>query len=270
MPDLAAILDDLQKEHRALDALVAPLTQSMWDSSTPAEGWSIQDQIGHLAFFDEQATMAMNDPDGFATNLQTIAQDIGAFMDRSIARGRELDGEGVLDWWRTARNEMLLGGRSIDPSARVPWYGPPMSPASFVSARQMETWAHGQDVADALAVERHNTGRIFNIAHIGVLSRKHSYANRGLPIPDEPVLVRLTSPEGETRTWGEGAESITGSAVDFCLVVTQRRHPDDTQLEISGAFAREWMSIAQAYAGPPGPGRKPGQFQAIDGEGIGR
>jgi uncharacterized protein (TIGR03084 family) len=260
MADLTMILGDLQEEHRALDALVAPLTQSMWNSSTPAEGWSIQDQIGHLAFFEEQATMALTDPDGFATNLQRIAEDVGAFMDRSIARGRELDGEGVLDWWRSARAKMLNGAQSADPATRIPWYGPPMSPASFVSARQMETWAHGQDVADALGIDRANGARLRNVAHIGVLSRKHSYVNRGLDVPDVPILVELTSPEGDRWTWGEGTESITGSAVDFCCVVTQRRHPDDTRLEMNGPHAREWMSIAQAYAGPPGPGRKPGQF----------
>jgi uncharacterized protein (TIGR03084 family) len=232
----------------------------MWDASTPAEGWSIQDQIGHLAFFDEQATMALTDPDRFAANLQSIAKDVGAFMDRSIAGGRELDGEGVLDWWRSARGEMLDGAHAADPSARVPWYGPAMSPASFVSARQMETWAHGQDVADALGIDRNNSARIRNVAHIGVLSRKHSYVNRGLVVPDEPILVELTSPNGDTWTWGEGTESVRGSAVEFCLVVTQRRHPEDTRLEMSGPRAREWMSIAQAYAGPPGPGRKPGQF----------
>ncbi|MGH2757358.1 MAG: TIGR03084 family metal-binding protein, partial [Actinomycetota bacterium] len=203
---------------------------------------------------------ALTDPDGFRVNLETIAKDVGAFMDRSVATGRELDAEGVLDWWRRARMEMLEGARGIDPSTRIPWYGPPMSPASFVSARQMETWAHGQDVADTLGIDRDNTARIRNVAHIGVLSRKHSYVNRGLAVPEEPVLVELKSPDGETWTWGDGAENIKGSAVDFCLVVTQRRHPHDTRLEMDGPHAREWMSIAQAYAGPPGPGRKPGQF----------
>jgi uncharacterized protein (TIGR03084 family) len=260
MPDLQPILNDLQEEHRALDAFVSPLDDTGWARATPAEGWSIKDQIGHLAFFDEQATMAIADPEAFANDLREIAKDVGSFMDRSVSRGRELDGEGVIDWWRSARSEMVAAARRADPSTRIAWYGPPMSPASFVSARQMETWAHGQDVVDALGVARTDTDRLRNVAHICVLSRPHSYANRGLPVPDDPVRVDLVSPSGDTWAWGEGAEMIEGTAVDFCLVVTQRRHPDDTNLRMEGPHAREWMSIAQAFAGPPGPGRKAGQF----------
>ena len=67
---------------------------------------------------------------------------------------------------------------------------------------------------------------------------------------------------GEDWTWGdEGVvDQVRGPALDFCLVVTQRRHLDDTALEVEGPVAAEWMSIAQAFAGPPGPGRKAGQF----------
>lgn len=260
MADLAAILSDLESEHDALDALVAGLDEGAWSTPTPAEGWSIHDQIGHLAFFDEQATTALVDPDAFARSLQEIAKDVGGFMDRSVARGRALDGANVLAWWREARARMVEGARNADPKERVPWFGPPMSPASFVSARQMETWAHGQDVADALGVEREATDRIRNVAHIGVLSRSHSYSNRGMEVPIEPVRVELKAPSGEMWAWGEGEDRVEGSAVDFCLVVTQRRHPDDTALEMTGPLAREWMSIAQAYAGPPGSGRSPGQF----------
>lgn len=260
MPDIAAILDDLVAEHADLDAIVAPLAPDAWSTATPAEGWDIRDQIGHLAFFDDQATLALSNPEGFQEKLQEIARDVGAFMDRSVTQGRELDPEEVLKWWRTARGQLLVAARAIDHRIRIPWYGPPMSPASFISARQMETWAHAQDVADGLGIARDHSDRIRNVAHLCVLARAHSYANRGLPIPEAPVRVELTSPSGAEWTWGEGDQKVSGSAIDFCLVVTQRRHPEDTDLVVAGGLAHEWMSIAQAYAGPPGSGRKPGQF----------
>lgn len=260
MPDIEAILDDLVAEHAELEAVVAPLAPDEWRTATPAEGWDVQDQIGHLAFFDDQATLALSNPEGFQERLQEIARDVGVFMGRSVTQGRELDPEGVLKWWRTARDRLLVAARGADPRIRIPWYGPPMSPASFISARQMETWAHAQDVADGLGVVRKHTDRIRNVAHLCVLARGHSYANRGLPVPEEPVRVELTSPSGAEWTWGEGDQRVSGGAVDFCLVVTQRRHPDDTDLVMEGGLAKEWMSIAQAYAGPPGSGRRPGQF----------
>lgn len=262
MADLDQILADLQAEHDALDGLVTDLDDSAWAKPTPAEGWNIRDQIGHLAFFDEQAALALRDQEAFAAALAEIVKDVGAYMDRSVRKGREIGNEAVLEWWRSARTEMLDSSRDVDPKARIPWYGPPMSPASFFSARMMETWAHAQDVADTLEIHRETAPRIKHIAHLCVLSRRHSYAVNGMDEPTVDVFVVLGGPDDATWSWGDqhAADRISGTAEEFCLVVTQRRHSDDTDLVIEGDEARKWMSVAQAFAGPPGSGREPGQF----------
>ena len=137
-----------------------------------------------------------------------------------------------------------------------------MSPTSAVTARIMETWAHGQDIFDALARAKPPTPGLRHVAHLGVRTLANSYVSHRLAVPDTPVRVELVSPAGETRTSGpqDAADRITGPAVDFCLLVTQRRHPADTRIRAEGRVAEEWMSIAQAFAGPPGQGRQPGQF----------
>ena len=155
---------------------------------------------------------------------------------------------------------MTSAAGALDARDRIPWFGPPMGALSFVSARLMETWAHGQDVADALAVTRVPTARLRHIAHLGVRARPFSYIVRGLDVPSEPVAVELTGPEGEHWEWDADAapsEHIAGSALDFCLVVTQRRNVADTSLTVQGSLAAEWLAVAQAFAGPPGPGRPP-------------
>jgi uncharacterized protein (TIGR03084 family) len=126
----------------------------------------------------------------------------------------------------------------------------------------METWAHGQDVADALGVTRVPSDRLRHVAHIGVGARTFSYLANGLEVPTELVRVELTAPGGTVWTWGpaDAANRVNGPALDFCLVVTQRRHRDDTALEATGPLADQWLSIAQAFAGPPGGGRRAGQF----------
>jgi uncharacterized protein (TIGR03084 family) len=123
----------------------------------------------------------------------------------------------------------------------------------------METWAHTQDIADALGVTREPTDRLRHVAHIGVGARAFSYAVHGKTPPQTPVRVELTSPDGTLWTWGPGdaAGRVTGPALDFCLLVTQRRHRDDLDLDIEGPAATEWMSIAQAFAGAAGTGRPP-------------
>ena len=132
-----------------------------------------------------------------------------------------------------------------------------MSPASSVTARLMETWAHGQDVLDALGIERPPTDRLRHIAHLGIRALPYSYSINQLAQPTEPIRVELCAPSGDQWTWGPPAvaDRVTGQALDFCLVVTQRRHVLDTGLVVTGSTARQWISIAQAFAGPAGSGR---------------
>jgi uncharacterized protein (TIGR03084 family) len=261
MADLEQLRKDLAVEHGDLDLIVSTLDESAWRTPTPAEGWDVRDQVAHLAFFDDQALLAVSDPDGFAEKLAEIAADVGKFMDESIGKGRSMSGQEVLSWWRSSRAEMLNAFEDVDPGRRIAWYGPPMKPASFISARVMETWAHAQDVADAFAIRREATTNLKHIAHLGVLARGFSYSSNQLDPPTEPIAVELEGPTGEKWIWQEGADqSVRGDAFDFCLVATQRRHLDDTDLEINGPDAERWMSIAQTYAGPPGSGRLPGQF----------
>ncbi len=251
------ICDDLDAEAASLEAMVVGLDEPTWNTPTPAPGWTIRDQLSHLWFFDRRALLALTDPDAFAADAAELAAAGGT--DASVVPGREVTGAELLERWRVDRTELLRVARLADPSTRVVWYGPPMSARSFVTARLMEVWAHGQDVADALGVERVPTERLRHVAHIGVRARPFSYAVRGMSAPDVDVHVALTTPSGETVSWGPpGApDRVVGPLVDFCLVVTQRRHPADTALEVHGDAAREWIGIAQAFAGPPGPGRAP-------------
>jgi uncharacterized protein (TIGR03084 family) len=256
---LAGLLADLEAEHLELERLLSPLGEASWGLITPADGWAVRDQVSHLAFFDDAATMAIRDPAAFSALAEAALASGGDPMEEHLVRGRAMVGADVLAWWRSARRAMVSAAVTLDPRDRVPWFGPPMGALSFVSARLMETWAHGQDVADALGVTRGPTARLRHIAHLGVRARPFSYVVRGLEVPSDPVRVALTGPAGEDWEWDGAATSelVAGPALDFCLVVTQRRNLADTALEVSGPLAAQWMGIAQAFAGPPGPGRPP-------------
>ena len=253
-----AICDDTAAEHAVLDALVAGLDEDGWDTPTPSAGWTVRDQISHLWFFDQRALMAMTDAEAFEADKARLLAG-PTVTDASVEPGRAMSGAALLDAWRADRERLLAEARHLDPSARVAWYGPSMAARSFITARLMETWAHGQDVVDALGASRPATARLKHVAHIGVRARPFSYAIHGKAVPEVDVHVRLRGPDGDEWTWNDpsSADVVAGDALDFCLVVTQRRHVDDTDLEISGEAASEWISIAQAFAGPPGPGREP-------------
>ena len=258
---MQSICADLAVEHADLDEIVSGLHDSQWTIETPSPGWAIRDQISHLWFFDQRALMALTDPDAFAEDIKWLAANGGT--DASIEPGRSLSPAELLRCWREDRQRLIEVAAELDPTIRVPWYGPAMGARSFITARLMETWAHGQDVADALGVTRRPTSRLRHVAHIGVRARPFSYLINSMTMPDTEVAVRLTGPDGDSWDWGDAdnaVNTVSGPALDFCLVVTQRRHVADTGLEIAGDSAIEWMNIAQAFAGGVGGGREPGQF----------
>jgi uncharacterized protein (TIGR03084 family) len=259
--DVASLLADLDRESDDLDGLVAPLSVEDWRRPTPASGWTIADQIAHLAWTDDIAACAAADADAFAAALAELS-DGTASVDSIAAAAAARPPAELLAWWRDRRDRLAAALLAVPPGARIPWFGPPMGAASMATARLMETWAHGQDVADALGVDRPPTARLRHVAHMGVRARDFAFRANGLEPPAEQFFVELTGPDGMPWTWGpaDATQRVGGPALDFCLLVTQRRHRDDLAVTAVGTDAERWLTIAQAFAGPPGAGRRPGQF----------
>ncbi|HXY91576.1 MAG TPA: TIGR03084 family metal-binding protein [Acidimicrobiia bacterium] len=252
MVDYPGLLADLDAEETELDAIVAGIDDDAWLAPTPAAGWDVRDSIAHLAYSEELAATALSDPEAFQERLRAMLADLRATEEGMLREGRARPGHEVLGWWRAERRRVLENLRGREPSERVAWITGPMSAVSFATARLMETWAHGQDVLEALGVSRARTARLRHVADLGVRTRPFSYAVHGRTLPDRDVRVELVGPDGDCWEWGESTtDTIRGDALDFCLVVTRRRRPAETALEVRGPLAREWIDIAQAFAGPP-------------------
>lgn len=260
---MKSLCQDLREEHSSLDKMVAPLAKNDWDKVTPFGDWTIRDEIIHLAYFDGTGLLAATDGTAFARHSEELIGNFAHFEDDYLNAGRVISSSVLLSRWRDDREALLRALDILDPKQRLPWYGPPMSARSFATARLMETWAHAQDVADTLKLERPATNRLRHIAHIGVTTFGWSYINRGMAVPQSPFRVELTSPGGEIWNWGpeDATNAVRGNAQDFCLVVTQRRHVEDTNLVTTGNVAHEWIRLAQAFAGPPETGPEPGKFR---------
>jgi uncharacterized protein (TIGR03084 family) len=249
--DLGTLLDDLAAEHAVLDAVVARLPDESWATSTPAPGWTVAHQISHLTYFDGQVVLAATDPAAFEANRDALLADPGSFdMAGPWAADPPAD---LLARWRAARLGIRDAFAGLSARDRLPWYGPPMSARSSITARLMETWAHGVDVTDGLGFPPSSSGRLRHVAHLGFVTRGFSYAVRGQEAPAEPVAVVLDAPDGDRWTWGEAdaVERIEGPALDFCLAVTQRRPLEDLALTATGPAAAGWLEVAQAFAGGP-------------------
>ena len=260
---MQSICADLKQEYEELDNCVSQLKQVDWDLITPFYDWTIKDEISHLAYYDTAATESLSGKDVFLKGFEDLLKSMKPgddLFDEINARGRLLSNIDLLASWRATREQVIDGLLKLDPKDRLPWYGPDMSARSFATARIMEVWAHGQDIFDALKIRRKPTDRLQHIAHMGVVTFGWSFMNRQLEVPAIDLRVELDSPAGALWTWGpeNALNLVKGSAEAFCLVITQRRNVVDTDLIAKGQAAQQWLTIAQAFAGPPADPPEPG------------
>lgn len=244
----------LRAECRELAGLLSGLSPADWQRRTMFYGWTVADEVMHLCQVDRFGQSALDRPEEFPQVVAWVragqAEGIELSQRMREAWG-DLGPDALMAEWHAGWTALADGLDSADPNRRLPWFGPDMRLQSFANARQMEVWAHGQDIYDLLGAERSNTDRISTICDLGVRTHGYSFAQRGLDRPAPPEVI-LTAPGGSTWIWNEGAAArVSGSAVDFALVVTHRRHASDTGLIAKGEGAGEWLAIAQCFAGEP-------------------
>lgn len=256
------VISDLTAEGDEIDRLVADLDAAEWTLQTPAPGWTVAHQVAHLAATFRLAALAAADPDAFTAMTARLSDNFDANVAAALADYLADPPEVLLARWRAERTAAVKALAAVPPGEIVPWLVRPLPPAVLACAGMMELFGHGQDIADALGVRRERTDRIGHLVGFAVRVWDFGYLARGLTPPDTELRFELTAPSGALWTFGpaDGAQKIVGSAADLCLLVTRRRHRDDLDLVADGAEADHWLDIAQAYRGPAGQGRTPGQF----------
>lgn len=261
------VLKDLAAEGAAVESLVVGLAEDGWRTMTPAEGWDIATTVAHLLWTDENSVHAIDgtllrtgpgDKEAWDEVVMKALADAAGFVDtEAYALAKDLTGAELLTRWRTSRADLDAKLRTVPDGQKIMWFGPPMSAASMATARLMETWAHGLDIADAVGVAVAPTDRIRHIASIGVRTRNFAFANNGLAAPADEFRVDLVGTDEDVWSWGpeDAGQTVTGSAYDFARLVTQRINRADTDLVATGPDAEQWLEIAQCFAGPAGGGR---------------
>jgi uncharacterized protein (TIGR03084 family) len=249
---MIAEADDFLVESETLARLVEPLGADVFEEKTQFKDWTINIVLRHLHCVNQAAYMALTDEAAFSNYEAGLraASSLAAF-EHTWVDG--LSGPELAATWIAYATKTAAAFREADPKARLKWFGPPMSARSSITARQMETWAHGQEVFDLLGAARTEGDRLRNIAHLGVNTYGWTFATRGLEPPGPPPYVRLVAPSGAVWEWHESSEDdfVSGDAVEFCQVVTQTRNVADTTLVVVGSRAAAWMSCAQCFAGGP-------------------
>lgn len=246
---------DFLAESEALFDAVQTLSDTQLRTPTQFKSWSIEDVLIHLHFWNLAADTSASDADAFQTLIDRALKGIGEAGFRGFENAEiTLRGTALRAAWITQAREMTPRWAVMDPKARLPWAGPSMSARSSITARQMETWAHGFEVFDALGRTRTEADRLRNIVVLGANTFGWSHQVHGLPVPEQMPALDLELPSGARMEMGTpDAGLIKGSAQDFAAVVTQTRACADTALSIDGPVAVTWMAHAQCFAGAPVP-----------------
>lgn len=262
MTDLPDVIAALNADGDEVEGMVAGLDADQWAQLTPAPGWTIAHQMAHLTATFRLAGLAAADPAGFQAMAARLSDDFDANVRHAMAEFLADPPEVLLERWRTERTTASKALAAVPPTQLVPWLVNPLPPQVLAAAGMMELFGHGQDIADALGIDRVRTDRVGYLAAFGARTRDFGYLARGLQPPAEEFRFELTGPSGVRWDFGpaDATDRISGPAVDFCLLVTRRRHHGDLALVASGAEAERWLDIGQAYRGPAGEGRLSGQF----------
>lgn len=263
MDDRHSVFSDLAEAGDEVDAMVARLTAAAWSTPTPAVGWSIAHQIAHLAATFRLARIAASDPGAFAATAARFSGDFDADVARALSGYVVLPPTELVSRWRGERAGAVAALAAVPAGQPVPWLVRPLPAPVLAAAGMTELFGHGQDIADALHIRPRHTDRIRHIVQFAARTWEFGYLARGLTPPElDGFGFELTAPSGEVWTLGapDAQQWVSGPAIDLCLLVTRRRHRDDLALKATGTDADRWLDIAQAYRGPAGPGRAPGQF----------
>ncbi|WP_425271437.1 TIGR03084 family metal-binding protein [Micromonospora inaquosa] len=262
MSDQMNTYDDLIADGDDIETLVTGLSPAQWSLDTPAPGWTVKHQIAHLAFVSHLAALSASQPEAFADHVADAKRDFQAAVNNALTAYLALSTDSLVDKWRQERNAAAKALAAVEPTATVPWLVTPLPPSVLAAAGMMELFGHGQDIADALGHTRELTDRIGHLAWFGFRTRDFGYHAHGLTPPTDEFRVEVTGPSGVVWEFGpaDATQRVTGPAVDFALLVSRRRHRDDLSLIAQGEEADRWLDIAQAYRGPAGAGRRPGQF----------
>ena len=257
------ILSDLVAEQQQLDQFLQGISERDWKKPTPAVGWSIQDQVSHLAATESFGAEVLEE--GAARFDAEGINELDEWNEKMVALGRGRRYQEVIEWWRFGRADVVDALSRMDATDRVPWVYGDMSAKSFATMRLMETWAHGLDIKAAILgritpLEEEpddeeiddplaDTPRLRHVAWLGHRTLPFAFEQAGEPFPPQGIRVELMGPKYAGWVYGpdDSDQVIRGMAGDWCRVAVRRQDAAETSLTAEGEYAETALRVAKAY-----------------------
>jgi uncharacterized protein (TIGR03084 family) len=251
------ILTALAEQVDELDGLVAGLDEDGFALPSGCPGWSISDVLLHLSQTNEMAVASAErrfTEEVAAFRNRGGAAPPGATVDdlagRAVAADRGRPGKEVYDRWRASSAAQAAALGACEAGARLTWVAGDLAAITLATTRLAETWIHSGDVAAGLSRELTPAARLRPIARLAWRTLPYAFARAGKTLSG-PVALRLTAPDGTTWEFDPDEPPLTtvsGLALEFCLVAARRIAPTETALTTTGPDGADVLDLVRTFA----------------------
>lgn len=248
------VFEELDRQHDELGQLLTALDGNGWQAPTRCEGWDVADVVLHLAQTDEfviaGCTGQISDgASAFISDGERV-ENVDDLAEVAVQRERGVPTEQLLDRWGAASEESrrLLRERPAD--QRVPWVIGTLPARTLATTRLSESWIHTGDIAAAVGADAVVDERLWHIARLAWRTLPYAFSRSDAALSG-PVAVRLAAPSGESWAFEPdepATTTVTGSALDWCLLAARRKAAEETSLRAEGPDADAVLALARTYA----------------------
>jgi uncharacterized protein (TIGR03084 family) len=252
------ILTALAEQVDELDSLVAGLDEAGWALPSRCPGWSISDVLLHVAQTNEMTVASAegrftDKAAAFGNRVGTVppGANVDDLAGLAVAAERGRSGKEVYDRWRASSAAQAAALGACEAGTRLPWVAGDLAAITLATTRVAETWIHTGDVAAGLGRELPPSGdRLRPIARLAWRTLPYAFTRAGKTMSG-PVALRLTAPDGtvwEFKPDQPAATTVSGPALDFCLVAARRASPSETALTAAGPDGAAVLELVRTFA----------------------
>ncbi|MDQ3945037.1 MAG: maleylpyruvate isomerase family mycothiol-dependent enzyme [Actinomycetota bacterium] len=252
------ILTALAEQVDELDGLVAGLDEAGWALPSRCPGWSISDVLLHVAQTNEMTVASAegrftDEAAAFGNRVGTAppGANVDDLAGLAVAAERGRSGKEVYDRWRASSAAQAAALGACEAGTRLPWVAGDLAAITLATTRVAETWIHTGDVAAGLGRKlAPAASRLRPIARLAWRTLPYAFARAGKTLSG-PVALRLTAPDGtiwEFEPKEPAATTVSGPALDFCLVAARRTSPSETALTATGPDGAAVLDLVRTFA----------------------
>ena len=252
------VLQALAAQNDEIDGMLDGLDDASWALPSRCAGWTIADVVLHLAQTNEIAVASAEGRFSEVTaafgRAAADSAPPGATVDDlaglAVAAERGKPPNEIHDRWRASTEAQAAALAACEPGTRLRFVAGELAAVSLATTRLAETWIHAGDIAAGLARQLTPGPHLKPIVRLAWRTLPYAFARAGRAMAG-PVALTLTAPDGTTWefTPNEPAvTTVTGPALDFCLLAGRRLDAADTALSATGPDAGAVLKLVRTFA----------------------